>query len=165
LTDWDWSAVTLIQARQEPDNYVSGTYADIYGLFRNGYIQKFTWAAGGDTLTMTADYITVPVDHAISVSPEHLDMGHEQFVILSPSQCAASDDPDTTDHPNATVITNAAAYFYKLKDNTNKDWVCRDLTDLIPESTNTIEGRMVKDGSTSWSHAVDPPSGGYTHVP
>ena len=74
---WDWSAVTLIQAREDPDNYVSGTYADIYGLHKSGYIQKFTWAAGGDTLTMTADYLTVPIDHMITVSAEHVDVGRQ----------------------------------------------------------------------------------------
>lgn len=65
--------MTLIQAREDPDNYVSGTFPDIYGLHGSGYIQKFTWSAS--TLTMTADYLTVPIDHKITVSPEHLDVG------------------------------------------------------------------------------------------
>lgn len=161
----DVTSLTLIQAREDPDTYVSGTMNDIYGLQQtgnSGYIQKFTWASGGDTLTHTTEYITVPIDHMITVSAEHLDIGKEQLVLLSPAQCAASDDPDTTDHPSATVITNAAAYFYKLKDNTSGDWVCRDLTNLQPEATNAVEGRMVKSGASSWSHAIDPP---YSHVP
>ena len=95
---------------------------------------------------MTADYITVPIDHMITVSPEHLDIGREQLVLLSPSQCAAEHE--------TTVITNAAAYFYKLKDNTTKEWVCRDLTSLQPESSNTVEGRMVTGSASYWDHSA-----------
>lgn len=150
--NWNWSAATLIQAREDPDNYVSGTYPPIFGLHDNGYIQKFTWAEGGDTLTTTVDYLTVPIDHLITVSPEHLDVGRQQLVILSPSQCGAEHD--------TTIILNAAAYFCNLTvANTtgckvNTDWNCRNLVSLAPELTNTVEGRMSRGSATYWEHAV-----------
>lgn len=44
-TTFDQTAMTLLQAREDPENYVSGTVPDIYGIVENGYIQKFTWSS------------------------------------------------------------------------------------------------------------------------
>lgn len=95
---------------------------------------------------MTVDYITVPIDHMITISPEHLDIGRQQLVLLSPTQCAAEHE--------TTIVTNAAAYFYLLNDNTTKVWVCRDLTSLEPEKTGVVEGRMVTGSASYWDHSA-----------
>jgi len=79
-------------------------------------------------------------------------------VILSPSQCSAVEDAD--DITNATIITNAAAYFYALdvSVNTSKVWVCRDLTAVEPSTLNprviTEEGRMDIGSASHWEHSV-----------
>ena len=101
---------------------------------------------------MTADYLTVPIDHMITISPEHLDVGRQQLVLLSPSQCTAEHE--------TSVVTNASAYYCNLTTaNTagckaNTDWVCRELTSLAPVIDNTTEGRMRKGSASYWHHTA-----------
>ena len=108
--------LTLIQPREDPDNYVSGTQLQIYGIHGSGYIIKFSYAA--DVMTAT-ESITVPIDHLITVSTEHLDVGNKFIALLSATQC----DSDY----NVNEIANASVYFYEISAAT---WSCRDLTYL-----------------------------------
>ena len=91
---------------------------------------------------MTADYVTIPIDKQITVSPEHLDIGRKYIVILSPSNCSA-------DH-NVSQITNASVYFFDIA---NKVWMtCRDLA-----TTNLTAAKMdLMTGTTAnvdyWTH-------------
>jgi hypothetical protein len=89
-TTSDSTLWTLIQAREDPDNYVSETIPDIFGLNLSGYIQKFTWSS--PVLSMTSPSIVVPISKAITISAEHVDVGHKYLVTLSPSDCSAEYD-------------------------------------------------------------------------
>ena len=131
-TTLDNTALTLLQAREDPDNYVSGTFPDIYGVHDSGYIQKFTWSK--PNLSTTSPSITVPIDKAITVSPEHMDVGRTRLVLLSPSQCDSEHD--------VSLITNASVYFYKFADET---WTCRELT--------SISSTMDLTGASYWEHS------------
>lgn len=140
-TTSDPLAMTLIQPREAPDNYVAGTPPPIYGLHKTGYILKFTW--GSNKLTMTAPSIVVPIDHGITVSPEHLDVGRKYLTLMAPTQCASAED--------VSIITNASAWFYNLVAGT---WSCRDLTwikaDMDQISTKTYT-------TADWQHVIPPP--------
>ena len=84
---------------------------------------------------MTADYITVPIDKQITVSPEHLDVGRKYLVILSPSQCAS-------DH-NVSLITNASVYFFDIA---AKTWQpCRELSTISPSKMDLA--------ASYWTHS------------
>jgi len=96
-------------------------------VHKSGYILEFTWTSPKLNVVpatvvngvTTVPQIVVPIDKAITVSPEWLDVGKKQIVILSPSQCSATS--------GVSVITNASAQFFNLS---TKKWVCRDLTTL-----------------------------------
>lgn len=83
----DPTKLVLVQAREDPDNYVAGTPPTIYGLHNSGYIQEFTWTAGTKTLSTIAPSIVIPINKAIVASPEWFDVGRRHLVLLAPSHC------------------------------------------------------------------------------
>ena len=132
-----------MQARDDPDNYVSGTVQPTYGLHNSGFIQIMTWSSPL-TLTTTSPNIQVPVDKQITISPEHFDAGKLYLVVLSPSDCAATHD--------TTYVLNASAQFYDVTAGT---WACRDLTS-ISGSTNDYMDKMsgTTDNTDYWNHSL-----------
>lgn len=131
-----------MQARDDPDNYVSGTVQPIYGLHNSGFILKFTWTS--PTFATVSPSIQVPVDKQITISPELVDVGKLYLVVLSPSDCAATHD--------TTYVLNASAQFYDLTAGT---WACRDLTS-ISGSTNDYMDKMsgTTDNTDFWNHSL-----------
>ena len=92
---------------------------------------------------MTADYVTIPIDKQITVTPEHLDVGRKYIVILSGSHCAA-------DH-NVSTISNASVYFFDIA---NKVWMtCRDLatTNLPASKMDLLSG--ITQNVDYWTHS------------
>lgn len=83
---------------------------------------------------MTSPSIVVPIEKAITVSPEHMDIGRLYLVLLSPSQCDAEHD--------VSQIFNASVYYYKFSDQT---WTCRELT--------SITSTMDVSGASYWEHS------------
>lgn len=138
------SDLTLVQAREDPDNYVEGTQIPIYGIHGNGYIQKFTWTT--PTLATTFPSIVVPIDHQITISPEHLDVGPTKIVILSGTQCASNYE--------TTRVTSASVHYYHM-DTSSWD-TCVDLTDLQSTTPvnlkNFVPDRMDIEAANYWTH-------------
>lgn len=141
-TSYDEAQIVLVQPRENPDDYVSGTIPPIYALYGSGYIQKLTWTS--PNFAFTSPSIVVPVDHLIVVQAQHFDAGHHQLVLLSPSNCDAFDGA-TTD--TGTIIIGSAVYFYSVA---TEVWDCWDLTTLA----STMDRYNADDGITDdyWEH-------------
>lgn len=115
-------SLTIVQVREDPENYASGSYPDLYAIdtsLASPYLLKVVYDDAGDTISVdVASSVAIPTEYKIiTMSPAWVDVGRQHFVVLSPIDCAA-------DEVTETVITNPSARTYTFSTTT---WACDDL--------------------------------------
>ena len=84
---------------------------------------KATFDDGSDTITV-ASVVAIPAEYKISMKPEHVDIGRQHFVVLSPIDCTADEEVvDGTPGGSATISPSARTYTFGTA-----TWACDDLT-------------------------------------
>ena len=107
--------MTIVQVREDPENYVEGETPPIYMITTSNNVRmyKVNYNHGSNELVEEANIDIViniadplrkeNVDAKITMTPEHIDVGRQHLVVMSPVDCAANviklaaDAPVTTD--------------------------------------------------------------------
>ena len=109
----DAAGMTIVQVREDPENYVEGSYPDLYLIDtqNSGYLFKMVYNKAAGTIDLAAA-IVIPAAYHISMTPEHVDVGRLHFVVLSPIDCSAKETTSDGGTTVGTEITNPSARIY-----------------------------------------------------
>lgn len=105
--------MTIVQVREDPENTLEGANYVVPDLFaidtgNNGYLMKVVYDNGSDTITVDASY-AIPAEYKIQMKPEHVDVGRQHFVVMSPINCEAVYDGVTS---TGSTVTSGSVQTY-----------------------------------------------------
>ena len=114
----DVSAMTLLQARYDPDTYAAETIMDIYGLNNDLCIMKISYSASSLTVSEVIDLET-RAHKLYTVTPEHFDVTQRHIALMSPVQC----DEDEL-NLDTEYVTSPSVDVFNLS---TQIWSCVDI--------------------------------------
>jgi len=125
------ASMTIVQVREDPENTADGAayvVPDLYAIDtgNDGYLMKVVYADGTDTITVDSS-VAIPAEYKIQMTPEHVDVGRQHFVVMSPINCAATYDSASS---TGSVVTSASVRTYTFA---TGGWSCND----VPASDTT----------------------------
>ena len=122
LTD---ASMTIIQVREDPENYVEGEYPPLYlvDTGNNDYLIKVVFADATETITVDSS-VAIPAEYKIEMKLEHVDVGRQHFVVMSPIDCSA-------DETTGSVVTKPSVRTYTFG---TAAWACDDVEISDPSS-------------------------------
>ena len=82
----------------------------------DGYLIKVVFNDGSETIEVESS-VAIPPEYKISMTPEHVDVGRQHFVVMSPIDCAA-------DETTGSAVTNPSVRTYTIATAT---WACDDI--------------------------------------
>ena len=127
------ASMTLVQVREDPENYVSGSYPDIYMIDtgNNDYFIKVTYNSGDNTISVDSS-VAIDSTYHVTMTPKHVDVGRQHFVVMSPIDCSADESTGSEIYyPSVRTYTFSTA-----------TWSCDDV-----EASETSTSAWALDGT------------------
>lgn len=138
------TSLKLLQARDDPATYISGTIPPIYAVMNDVELLRVEVDTAASELTVV-ESISIPTKYQVTLAnrAQHMDLGHTKFVVLSPIDC--SDTIIDTD-----FTANPSARFYDLS--TVPDGPDTNGNSLIDSTETTDPVTLITTGD---AHDVD----------